>query len=699
MKKLFLTLTLSLIATTQASPKVDQDFLKAVSQASMKKINVTLTYGAYINAIDDAGNTALHLAAELGDLDLVQFLLEKGADLDTVNNDGYTILHAAAKQGNPHLVKFLLDKGLDPNPEEGKQILPLATENGHFLATYLLLAYGAEEKLYYWGNSAGDYAYENGYYEICSLLFFFNRHSSFVPSYYKDLLTAMQGSLKLTISTIVSELKLNNMDLNIQDRDGNTPLHYAVDHDAVDIVRDLLDLGAEINIANSYRETPLHSAASWSPVTSEIVRLLLENGADVTAEDCSGRTPLMKACNGRTILRKFVQVDEVERTLAHLEIINLLLQYRASANKQSTTSKTPLHYLGEGGWSEGYGYFNDSLEEDYEDLVSEEFERRAVKVAQLLINNGADVNAQSKRGTPLHKATFHKELAAFLLEKGADVHQKDRKGSTPLHNCSLEVAQLLVTYGADIHATDSKGNTPLHRGKYIEGLPAFLLSKGAAVNVRNNGGQTLLHNCSSEVARLLINHGAEVNAADNRGNTPLHEEVSMVIYGEDDLAKHDSYEKTVLLLNSGANVNQRNLLGATPFHYVSTPEIAELLLDHGANLHETDNDGNTVLHYAINCETIYNPETDTYEPTLLQFLLGQGSVLNQQNAQGETPLHKVARNYWDGEQKLCLLEYGADPYIQDNKGNTPQQLAEQQQYYDCCVEDCCDDDNYEQQKS
>ena len=117
---------------------------------------------------------------------------------------------------------------------------------------------------------------------------------------------------------------------------------------------------------------------------------------------------------------------------------------------------------------------------------------------------GTDVNTKDDGWTPLHLAAYRdKKIAELLIAEGADVNAKDEDETTPLHYAAhrdrKEIAELLIAKGADVNAKDEDGVTPQH-------LAAELGHK--------------------EIVELLIAEGADVNAkvvaADVKAETPLN---------------------------------------------------------------------------------------------------------------------------------------------------------------------------------
>ena len=78
-------------------------------------VKALIEAGADLNAKENDGWTALHLAACNGKLDCVKALIEAGADLNAKDNDGWTALHLAARYGKLDCVKALIEAGADLN--------------------------------------------------------------------------------------------------------------------------------------------------------------------------------------------------------------------------------------------------------------------------------------------------------------------------------------------------------------------------------------------------------------------------------------------------------------------------------------------------------------------------------------------------------------------------------------------------------
>jgi ankyrin repeat protein len=126
-----------------------------------------------------------------------------------------------------------------------------------------------------------------------------------------------------------------------------------------------------------------------------------------------------------------------------------------------------------------------------------------IKRVELLLQNGADINAKYKYGscTPLHVACLYKntDLVELLLSyytgysTNADVNARDNGGSTPLHYAcgfgyNKKIVELLIQNGADVNAINYSNRTPLHITCHLgyDELVALLIQNGANVNININ---------------------------------------------------------------------------------------------------------------------------------------------------------------------------------------------------------------------
>ena len=175
-------------------------------------------------------------------------------------------------------------------------------------------------------------------------------------------------------------------DANIKTDNQQTALHSATSYGHFEVAKLLLQHGAFVLSMNGNNATPLHYALS-----AEIVQLLLENSADLEAEDVEKFTPLCYAA-GR----------------GNIEVVEKLIQSGADIHARNHDQQTPLHIAAEAGKAE---------------------------MVEFLIQNGAKINKVEYRDkTPLHLAARHgfPEVVEILLKHGAKKDLRDRWNDTPL---------------------------------------------------------------------------------------------------------------------------------------------------------------------------------------------------------------------------------------------------------------------------
>jgi ankyrin repeat protein len=167
------------------------------------------------------------------------------------------------------------------------------------------------------------------------------------------------------------------------------------------------------------------------------------------------------------------------------------------------------------------------------------------------------------------------------------VSAKDKFGKTPLHlaakNGHKDVAELLLANGADINARDSNGGfTPLDlalSSYHYKDIVEFLLARGADANARSDQGLTPLQEAAmrgqKDTVNLLLGKNADVNARDEKGNTPL---LWALLLGHTDVAE--------LLVTANADVNAKNNQGLTAMSLArrrNDTKLEGILRQHGGH--------------------------------------------------------------------------------------------------------------------
>lgn len=137
-------------------------------------------------------------------------------------------------------------------------------------------------------------------------------------------------------------------------------------------------------------------------------------------------------------------------------------------------------------------------------------------------------------------------LDTLLTARPEALDARDRLGKTPLHFAvtfgHAEVAAVLVEHGADLNAADGTGMTPLHVAAMMcnKNAADWLAGRGADVNARDDFGDTPLHTAAlfdaGDVAEKLLERGADARAANKAGRTAF------------DLARERGFSRIMLLL-------------------------------------------------------------------------------------------------------------------------------------------------------
>lgn len=256
---------------------------KAAFRGDVQTLRLLVEMGGDVNVEIAGGETPLHLAANRGMLEAAQFLIAQGARTDAVTTRQETPLHFAAERGHEEVVELLLEHGasIGPRNSDGKTPYQLAQEEGRSAVGSLLRARGAEHdpEDVIVDTSLHRAAAANDLQEIESLL----AGGLDVAGTDQESKTPLHHAAEHGHAETVHLLLASRADVNARDTKGKTPLHYAADADS----DDRRQLSTERGRASSL-------IIGLSPFDGHfrVLRMLVEAGADLDAQDRSGRSAL-----------------------------------------------------------------------------------------------------------------------------------------------------------------------------------------------------------------------------------------------------------------------------------------------------------------------------------------------------------------------------------------------------------------------
>ena len=398
-------------------------------------------------------STPLFLAVQFGYNDLAKELIKEGADVNARASDmetegGMDMLYYAVRNNNPEMTKILIDKGLDKNRDYGYEystyltdiaidnnnldvlkllvkrgdsketLIPKAVEQNNIEMVKYLLSIGQDidaQRFYdgFWVDSPLKVAAENGYIEMAKFLideganlnsaddymfYAYNNYDIAKLLVDNDVFNLNTNTTREQAIKLVQDGKYYEIEKLLSSEDSNNIDGYDELMNAISkgdmkalekLIKDDTDLNKQYD-----KITPLGLAAARND--KEMVKFLVEKGADINLEDGYGYTPLI-------IAMKYRNIDLAKN------IVDLKPDLNAIC---SATGDTPLTYLAREVW------FGTDL-------------------CYYMIKNGADVNKKNDNGdTPLIVAVENVVgsygMLGVIINMGADYNIKNKEGKTAM---------------------------------------------------------------------------------------------------------------------------------------------------------------------------------------------------------------------------------------------------------------------------
>ncbi len=392
------------------------------------------------------------------------------------------------------------------------------------------------------------------------------------------------GLLAQALSRLSGVAQATALPLNLLERGADpfgpdarerTPLHLAVVNAQPELLQVLLARGCDPNTRDRDGRTPLFAALEHGAQALPLVRALIAHGANPEAADANGETPLGLA----------LEHPAVERWL----------DWRDWSRPNRPLRPTDLPAAAAAG---------------------------ALATVQRLLELGFAVDTQDDQGaTALLRAcgAGHREIAACLLDAGADPALAARSGVTPLAAAVAARREALVALllqhevSADQRLPNEATALMVAAAMGYPEIAEQLLDASAEVNAVDAGGRSALHaaaqfgfehNDSLRARRLfdgLLKRGADINHADSEGKTPLLLLLGAQLRPGSECDATHIGALVPLLLEAGAKVEHADQRGVTALHACAMHALlppARVLLSRGADRNAADAFGRTAADVA-----------------------------------------------------------------------------------------------------
>ncbi|XP_076666594.1 uncharacterized protein LOC143368117 isoform X2 [Andrena cerasifolii] len=318
--------------------------------------------------------------------------------------------------------------------------------------------------------------------------------------------------------------------VNAPDAEGHTPLHLAVIAGDTQLVAVLLANGADVNA----KDLEGHSVLHWATVCgeAECVRLVLASGARPSTPDLRGGSPLHYAaqCCGAAATAELAVPKKVG-----LKVLQTLLEFGADVNAKDEDGRQPILWAASAGSVEavlalaraGGSAAAGAADKDGLTALHCAASRGHARCVEALVNLcGAHPDHVDDNGcSALHYAATlgHADATALILKLGADPNRQDRKGRTPALCAAakgqLETLKILAQHGGSLYARTVRGTGVAHEAVAsgrIELIKWLAKKRPSTLDVATHDGKTPLHVAALhghlDACKVLLDNGARINA-------------------------------------------------------------------------------------------------------------------------------------------------------------------------------------------
>ena len=523
-----------------AAPASADAVVDAAMNGNRDAVRALLKDGADVNTAQADGMTALHWAAQKGDVDLAKVLLYASANVRaTTRIGGYTPLLIASRNGDAAMIQALVDGGADPNnaTTNGTTALMFAAAAGRNDAVKLLIEKGANvnAKENVKGETALTFAAAYGRLDVVRELTAHKADVS-VTTKVQDLSAFAKEEQERFLAErggqqgrggrggegrgpqgpqIPGVNRQYNYTELVAYWGGLTPLHLAARQGYTDVANALLDAGADIDQRTTGdQSTPLVIAIVNGRF--DLAKQLIDRGANSNlAQANNGVTPLYAALNCQWSDKALYPQPRAfeQQNTSYLDLMKALLDKGANPNARLTRKV----------WYSQYDFDQSGVDETGATPFFRAAYAADVDGMKLLLQYGADpyvttmrtpgrvrtgdVTREVQDVSPLPPVPPGGPAISPLLAASGEGYGEGFAANHHHHSPAgmLPAVKFLVEeVGIDVNVKDHDGNTPVHNAaaRGDNEMIQYLVSKGADVKQVNREGKTTVDMANGPVQRI-----------------------------------------------------------------------------------------------------------------------------------------------------------------------------------------------------
>ncbi|CAI4230935.1 unnamed protein product [Auanema sp. JU1783] len=567
----------------------------------------TLTHQLNCNVLNENNETPIHLAVQTS-VEAVEILQKLGKDIDwaLVDKNDRSVLKLSLESKKFDCAEIILAGGalIDETNKAGENLLLQSVKNGLDDVCVFLLAHKANHNI---RDSSGasclevalSQGMEGTVKALCGVGVNVNERSVVGNGF--GVLTRAISTENFGCASLLVSFGCDLESWTQCEDSEQSLLHHMLDLGKEKAAIFLINNGCDVNAKKRFKnvnddegQTPLHMAVAWGQ--SEVVKALIEKGADLNAQDVDGRTACHIAVResnkeALTILLEAPEVSFIStRDKFGQTPLSLAISRRDHKSAEEIVNRQPHAAL----QTNGNG----------ENLLHVAVRTNDLESVLFLLGTHTDptrTTQDSTRKTALHLSTLAENelIMRNLILAGCVIDARTSDGSTPLHDAArahrADLLRILLENGASTEILDEKGDTAfltsVRNGSYAC-AKILLTEANINIHVSNKINQTALHICASlpsnkvedsfsagDLCELILSSDSGrtvekdfisfVESKDDLGNTAL-----LIAYmnGNSVVCRH--------LLRRGASMGARNFEGITVFTYeMPTKQLLFALLD------------------------------------------------------------------------------------------------------------------------